>query len=339
MRAKQILVGGMLVAASVSATAGELGALASANAWINSPPLSAADLRGKVVLIDIWTYTCVNWLRTLPYVRAWAAKYKDRGLVVVGVHSPEFPFEKDVDNVRRAVKAMDIAYPVAVDSEHAIWRALDNDAWPALYFVDAKGTVRRRQLGEGAYEEAERFIQRLLIEAGASGVPRDVVSVSGRGAEVAADWATLRSPETYVRHREIERFASPGGATLSRRRAYAAPARLALNEWALAGAWTLESGAASSNEASGRIVYQFHARDVNLVLGPAARGTSIRFRVLVDGRPPGPARGSDVDEQGLGTVTDQRLYQLIRQPGPIADRRFEIEFLDPGVEAYVFTFG
>jgi thiol-disulfide isomerase/thioredoxin len=361
MRAKQILVVGMLGFASVSATdtarvddrkmhrmtteplppstAKELGALASATAWINSPPLTAADLRGKVVLVDIWTYTCVNWLRTLPYVRAWATKYKDAGLVVIGVHSPEFPFERDVENVSRAVNSMNIAYPVAVDSEHAIWRAFDNDAWPALYFVDANGKVRGRHLGEGEYEESERFIQRLLSEAGARGVPRDLVSVVGRGAEVAADWATLRSPETYVRHREIERFASPGGAVLDERRAYAAPARLKLNEWALAGPWTLESGAASSNEASGRIVYRFHARDVNLVLGPAARGTSVRFRVLVDGRAPGAAHGSDVDEQGLGTVTDQRLYQLVRQPGSIADRQFEIEFLDPGVEAFVFTFG
>jgi len=320
-------------------TAKELGALASATAWINSPPLTAADLRGKVVLVDIWTYTCINWLRTLPYVRAWAAKYKGRGLVVIGVHSPEFPFEKDVENVRRAVKAMDIVYPVAVDSDHAIWRAFDNDAWPALYLVDENGKVRWRHLGEGAYEEAERFIQRLLTEAGARDIPRDLVSVVGRGPEVGADWATLRSPETYVRHRDIERFASPGGAVLDEQRAYAAPARLKLNEWALAGAWTLQSGAASSNEASGRIVYRFHARDVNLVLGPAARGTSVRFRVLVDGRAPGDAHGADVDEQGLGTVTDQRLYQLVRQPGRIDDRQFEIEFLDPGAQAFVFTFG
>jgi thiol-disulfide isomerase/thioredoxin len=329
-----------MTAGPVRASSAEgLGALGSATAWINSPPLTAADLRGRVVLVDIWTYTCVNWLRTLPYVRAWAAKYKDAGLVVVGVHSPEFPFEKDVENVRRAVKAMQIVYPVAVDSEHAIWRAFDNDAWPALYLVDANGKVRWRHLGEGAYEEAERSIQRLLTDAGASRVPRDLVSVVGRGVEAAADWATLSSPETYVRHRDIERFASPGGPVLDERRAYAAPERLALNEWALAGAWTLESGAASSHQANGRIVYRFHARDVNLVLGPAARGTSVRFRVLVDGRAPGRAHGSDVDEQGLGTVTDQRVYQLIRQPGEIADRQFEIEFLDPGVEAFVFTFG
>ncbi len=361
MTANQILVAGALVVATVSARdasredertmhrmtaesvpapgAKELGALASATAWINSSPLTAADLRGKVVLVDFWTYTCVNWLRTLPYVRAWAAKYKDKGLVVIGVHSPEFPFEKDVDNVRRAVKAMEIAYPVAVDSDHAIWRAFENEAWPAVYMVDSKGKVRWRHVGEGEYEESERLIQRLLTETGAQGVPRDLVSPTGHGAEVAADWATLRSPETYVRLRSIERFASPGGALLDERHVYAAPASLGLNEWALAGAWTLESGAASSKEASSRIFYRFHARDVNLVLGPAARGASVRFRVLVDGRAPGDAHGSDVDEQGLGTVTDQRLYQLVREQGRIADRSFEIEFLDPGAQAFVFTFG
>ncbi len=317
----------------------ELEALDGATEWINSPPLTAAGLRGKVVLVDIWTYTCVNWLRTLPYVRAWAAKYKDHGLVVVGVHSPEFPFEKDVDNVHRAVKAMNIAYPVVLDSEHAIWSAFDNEAWPALYFVDANGKVRARQYGEGGYEEAERLLQRLLTEAGAPGVGRDLVEVVGHGAEAAADWDTLRSPETYVRHRRIERFASPGGAVLHERRRYAVPARLALNEWALAGSWTVESGTSLMNEANGRIVYRFHARDVNLVLGPAARGASVRFRVRVDGRPPGAGHGSDVDEQGLGRVTEQRLYQLIRQTGPIVDRKFEIEFLEPGVEAFVFTFG
>jgi thiol-disulfide isomerase/thioredoxin len=361
MRAKQIFLVGMVVSADASSvataadkggllletnsavgqasSARELASLGSATGWINSPALTAADLRGKVVLIDFWTYTCVNWLRTLPYVRAWAAKYKDRGLVVLGVHSPEFPFEKDADNVRRAVKAMGIEYPVAIDSQHSIWNAFENEAWPALYFVDSQGRVRRRQLGEGRYDEAELFIQKLLTEAGARGIGHDLVSVVARGPEVAADWATLRSPETYVRHRDIERFASPGGAVLDQRRVYAAPARLGVNEWALVGAWTLESGAALLNKAGGRIAYRFHARDVNLVLGPAARGASVRFRVLIDGQPPGAAQGSDVDEQGRGTVTDQRLYQLIRQAGPIADRQFEIEFLDPGVEAFVFTFG
>jgi thiol-disulfide isomerase/thioredoxin len=310
-----------------------------ASEWLNSPRLTGSALAGKVVLVDFWTYTCVNWRRTLPDLRAWSAKYKDRGLVVVGVHTPEFPFEKNVENIRRAVKSMGIEYPVAIDSDFTIWRAFGNEAWPALYFVDARGQVRHRQLGEGGYDEAEKLIQQLLTEAGAHDVPHDLVSVVGRDAEAAADWATLKSPETYVRHRDIERFASPGGAILGRRHAYDAPARLALNEWALAGGWTVESGAARLDEARGRIVYSFHARDVNLVMGPAARGSSVRFRVLLDGRPPGPAHGSDVDDQGQGTVTEQRLYQLIRQPAPIADRRFEIEFLDPGVEAFVFTFG
>jgi thiol-disulfide isomerase/thioredoxin len=331
----------MLAGAAVPrvGSAGELSSLASATTWLNSPPLTPADLRGKVVLIDFWTYTCVNWLRTLPYVRAWAAKYKDRGLVVVGVHAPEFRFEKDLDNVRRAAKAMRVDWPVAVDNDHAVWRGFHNDAWPALYFVDAQGRVRRRQLGEGAYDEAERFLQTLLAEAGAQGVGHDLVSVSAQGLEVAADWASLSSPETYVRRERIERFASPGGPADGRRHAYAAPARLALNEWALAGAWTLEPDAATLNEAGGRIVYRFHARDLNLVLGPATRGTPVRFRVLIDGRPPGAGHGGDVDEQGLGTVTEQRTYQLIRQPGPVTDRQFEIEFLAPGVEAFVFTFG
>jgi hypothetical protein len=260
-------------------------------------------------------------------------------LVVIGVHTPEFEFEKDVENVRRAAGAMRVHWPIAVDSDGAIWRAFRNESWPALYFIDAQGRVRRRQLGEGRYDEAEMFIQKLLAEAGARGIGHDLVSVVARGPEVAADWATLRSPETYVRHRDIERFASPGGAVLDQRHAYAVPARLGVNEWALAGAWTIESGAALLNEAGGRITYRFHARDVNLVLGPAGRGASVRFRVLIDGRPPGAGHGSDVDEQGLGTVTEQRLYQLIRQTAPIADRQFEIEFLDRGVEAFVFTFG
>jgi thiol-disulfide isomerase/thioredoxin len=334
-----IVVQQMTSAVTQAASAPELSALGSATEWINSPPLTAAELRGKIVLVDFWTYTCINWLRTLPYVRAWAAKYKDRGLVVIGVHAPEFGFEKDLDNVRRAVKAMAIDYPVVIDNDHAIWRAFDNDAWPALYFVDSQGRVRRRQVGEGGYEEAERHIQGLLTDAGARDVGRDLVSVEARAAEAAADWAALRSPETYVGRERGERFASPGGAARDKQHPYAVPRRLALNQWALAGAWTIGDEAAVLNAPSGRIVYRFHARDLHLVMGPAARGTPVRFRVLIDGRPPGAAHGSDVDEQGQGTVTDQRLYQLIRQGAPIGDRKFEIEFLDPGVEAFAFTFG
>ncbi len=318
---------------------GDLPSLDDATLWLNSHPLTAAGLRGKVVLVEFWTYTCINWLRQLPYVRAWSEKYKDRGLVVIGVHTPEFQFEKNVDNVRRAAKDMRVDYPIAIDSDGAIWRAFKNEYWPALYFIDAQGHVRHHQFGEGEYERSETIIQQLLAEAGNAGVSHELVSVDAHGAEAAADWASLRSPETYVRRRRIERFASPGGAVLQKRHAYAAPARLALNEWALAGTWTVGNDAAVLNEASGRIVYRFHARDLHLIMGPAARGTSARFRVLIDGRPPGAAHGTDVDEQGYGTVTEQRLYQLIRQPAPIADRQFEIEFLDPGVEAFAFTFG
>ena len=318
---------------------GELPSFAGATTWLNSPPLDAASLRGKVVLIDVWTYTCINWLRTLPYVRAWAEKYKNQNLVVIGVHSPEFEFEKNLDNVRRAAKDMRVDYPIAVDSDHAIWRALKNDYWPALYIVDAKGHIRHHQFGEGGYEQSERIIQQLLTEAGASGVGRDLVSVDARGAEVAADWNSLQSPENYVGYARSENFASAGGWARDKRKVYAIPTRMRLNEWALAGDWTVQPQAIVMNERNGRIAYRFHARDVHLVMGPAAGGMPVRFRVLVDGKPPGAAHGFDVDEQGNGTVREQRLYQLLRQPKPIVDRLFEIEFLDPGAEAYAFTFG
>jgi thiol-disulfide isomerase/thioredoxin len=318
---------------------GELPSLGGATGWLNSPPLTASELRGKVVLIDVWTYTCINWLRTLPYVRAWAEKYKNQGLVVIGVHSPEFPFEKNVDNVRRAAKEMRVDYPIAIDSDFAIWRALKNQYWPALYIVDAQGRVRHHQFGEGEYDQSERIIQQLLSEAGSGGIGHDLVSVDPRGAEVAADWSSLKSPENYVGYERTENFASRGGAVLDKPNVYAVPARLKLNNWALSGDWTVEKRATTLNKANGRIAYRFHARDLHLVMGPAVRGTSVRFRVLIDGQPPGAAHGIDVDEQGNGTVTEQRLYQLIRQQKPIADRQFEIEFLDSGVEAFAFTFG
>jgi thiol-disulfide isomerase/thioredoxin len=318
---------------------GTLPSLGSATEWLNSQPLTAAGLRGKVVLIDFWTYTCINWLRSLPYVRAWAEKYKDRGLVVIGVHAPEFAFEKNIDNVRRAAKAMRVDYPIAIDNDYAIWRAFKNEYWPALYFVDAQGRIRHHHFGEGEYEQSEMIIQRLLAEAGVGGIGQELVSADGRGAEAAADWDSLQSPENYVGQERTQNFASPGGAVLGKRRAYAVPARLRLNHWALSGDWTMEKQATVLHKANGRIAYRFHARDLHLVMGPAARGTSVRFRVLIDGRPPGAAHGVDVDDQGNGTVTEQRLYQLIRQPKPIADRQFEIEFLDPGVEAFAFTFG
>jgi thiol-disulfide isomerase/thioredoxin len=318
---------------------GELPSLGSATGWLNSQPLTAAGLRGKVGLIDFWTYTCINWLRTLPYVRAWAEKYKDQGLVVIGVHSPEFAFEKNVDHVRRAAKDMKVNYPIAIDSDHAIWRAFKNEYWPALYFVDAQGRIRHHHFGEGEYERSEKIIQQLLAEAGVGGVSRELVSVAARGAEVGADWGSLKSPENYVGYERTENFASPGCAVLDKRRVYAAPARLSLNHWALSGDWTVQKQATVLNKANGRIAYRFHARDLHLVMGPAARGTSVRFRVLIDGQPPGAAHGIDVDDKGNGTVSEQRLYQLIRQPKPIADRQFEIEFLDSGVEAFAFTFG
>jgi thiol-disulfide isomerase/thioredoxin len=318
---------------------GELSSLGSATEWINSPPLTAAGLRGKIVLIDFWTYTCINWLRSLPYVRAWAEKYRDQGLVVIGVHTPEFAFEKDIDNVRRAAQDMRLAYPIAIDNDYAIWRGFKNQYWPALYFVDAQGRMRHHQFGEGAYEQAEKTIQQLLVEAGAGGIGHDLVAVDARGVEAAADWASLKSPENYVGYERTEGFASPGGAILGKRRIYAAPAQLSLNRWALSGDWTVEKQATVLNEANGRIVYHFYARDLHLVMGPTMRGTSVRFRVRIDGQPPGAAHGTDVDDQGNGTVVEQRLYQLIRQSKPVADRQLEIEFLDPGVEAYAFTFG
>jgi thiol-disulfide isomerase/thioredoxin len=318
---------------------GEFPSLSGATAWLNSPPLTPEGLHGKVVLVDIWTYTCINWLRTLPYVRAWAAKYKDQGLVVIGVHSPEFPFEKDLENVRWSAKSMMVGYPVAVDSDLAVWRAFNNQYWPAVYLIDAKGKIRYHQFGEGEYERTEKVIQQLLAEAGAAAVGSGPSAVDPHGPEFQADWRDLKSGENYVGYERTENFASPGGAARGGRRVYAAPAHLGVNQWALVGDWTVERGAVALNKAPGRIAYRFHARDLHLVMGPPARGTPVRFRVLIDGKPPGAAHGVDVDADGNGTALHQRLYQLIRQPGPIADREFEIQFLDPGVEAFAFTFG
>ena len=311
-----------------SRSEGELDSLSNATRWLNSQPLTAAGLRGKVVLVDFWTYTCINWLRTLPYVRAWAEKYQGRGLVVIGVHTPEYAFEHDLENVRRAVKEMRVDYPVAVDNDYAIWNGFDNQYWPALYFLDTKGSIRHHQFGEGDYDEAEAMIQKLLMEAGVDGIGRDMVTPDARGIEVAADWDNLRSPENYLGSERTEGLVSDRDA-----------AELGVNEWTVVGPWTIGRHAVTVNEANGRIVSRFHARDLHMVLGPAAKGTSVRFRVRIDGQAPGSAHGGDVDEQGHGAVTQQRLYQLIRQSRPIADRQFEIEFLDPGVEAFAFTFG
>jgi len=316
-----------------------LPSLERATEWINSPPLTTSALRGKVVLVDFWTYTCINWLRTLPYVRAWSEKYRDQGLVVIGVHTPEFSFEKNLNNVRWAAKTLRVDYPIAVDSDYVIWRAFDNQYWPALYFIDAQGRARHHHFGEGAYEQSEMVIQRLLAEAGVGGIGDDLVSVDARGLEAAADWGSLKSPENYVGYERTRNFMSPGGAMSDKPGVYALPARLRLNDWALSGNWTVKKEAAALNEPNGMIAYRFHARDLHLVMGPSTPGTPVRFRVRIDGKPPGAAHGIDVDEQGEGTLTEQRLYQLIRQPKPITDRQFEIEFLAPGVEAFVFTFG
>jgi thiol-disulfide isomerase/thioredoxin len=318
---------------------GELPSLGEATVWLNSPPLTLADLHGKVALIEFWTFTCINWLRTLPYVRAWAEKYKAKGLVVIGVHSPEFEFEKTLDNVRHAVKVINIDYPVAVDSDHAIWRAFRNNYWPALYFVDAQGLIRHHQFGEGNYEQSERIIQQLLVEAGGIGIGPELVTVDARGVEAAADVSSLRSPENYVGYERTENFVSRDGTIFDKPHVYVVPARLWLNHWALSGNWTVANQVIVLNNANGRIVYRFRARDLHLIMGLAEHGASARFRVSIDGQAPGAAHGIDVDGQGNGRVAEQRLYQLIRQTEPITDRLFEIEFLDSGVHAYSFTFG
>jgi len=337
--------GGMMMAAKPAMAAaalpveGELPSLAGAVEWLNSPPLTTEGLRGKVVLIDFWTYSCINCLRSLPYVRAWADKYRDQGLVVIGVHAPEFAFEKNIDNVRRAVKDLGITYPVAIDNNYAIWRAFGNQYWPAHYFVDAQGRVRYHHFGEGEYEQSESVIRQLLAEAGKSTVAGDFVHADAAGIGMAPDDADSQSPETYVGYSRAENFASPGGEVHDQPQAYTAPASFELNQWALAGRWTVRDEKAVLAGAPGRIVYRFHARDLHLVLGPGADGKPVRFKVRLDGQAPGDSHGVDTDAQGLGSVTTQRLYQLVRQSGEIRDRTFEIEFLDPGVEAFAFTFG
>jgi thiol-disulfide isomerase/thioredoxin len=316
-----------------------LSALDSASVWLNSKLLTASELHGKVVLVDFWTYTCINWRRQLPYVRAWAAKYKDRGLVVIGVHAPEFSFEKNVDNVRWATNDMRIDYPVVIDNDRSIWRAFNNEYWPALYFVDAQGRVRHQAFGEGQYQQSELVIQKLLTENHASDVSREFASVEGRGAEAAADWSELRSEENYVGYERTENFASPGGKKTDKRHEYAVPSQLRLNHWALFGEWTMGREAIALNQPDGRIVYRFHSRDLNLVMGPGDAKLQVPFRVSIDGRPPYAAHGVDVDDRRNGTVKEPRMYQLIRQPSPVVDRQFEIQFLDAGVESFSFTFG
>jgi len=325
-------------AAPLSAKA-EFLAFGGATAWLNSQPLTGASLRGKVVLVNFCTYTCINWLRTLPYVRAWAAKYKDQGLVVIGVHTPEFSFEKDTGNVRRATRDMKIDYPLVIDNDYAIWNAFGNKYWPALYFMDTQGNIRHHQFGEGDYEQSEKIIQQMLAEAGSGKIDQALLSVDASGPEVAADWGNLKSPENYLGYERSEHFASPDVETFDKPHNYPTPASLQLNHWGLAGDWTVGKHFIALNRSKGRIAYRFHARDLHLVMGPAEKGSSLRFRVRIDGQAPGTAHGIDVDDQGNGTITEQRLYQLIRQQQPIRDRLFEIEFQDRGVECFVFTFG
>ncbi len=306
--------------------------LGGAAGWLNSGPLGAVELRGHVVLVDFWTLTCINWLRQEPYVRAWSQFYRSDGLVVIGVHTPEFSFEHEIDRVRQATRERGIDYPVVVDNDYAIWTALDNHYWPALYFVDADGIIRGHHFGEGRYEQSERVIQRLL------GVDRELVSVEGLGVEAEADWDHLRTPETYLGYGRSEHFASPDGAAFDERRAYQLPERLRLNHWAVAGEWTIGREDVVLDRAGGSIAYRFHARDAHLVLSPGAREPT-PFRVLLDGEAPGPSHGVDVDEDGNGLLRDGRLYQLVRQDGEVRERTLEITFLEPGAEAYVFTFG
>jgi len=293
-----------------------------ATGWLNSGPLTAEALRGKAVLVDFWTYTCINWLRTLGYVRAWHERYADKGLVVVGVHTPEFPFERDVDNIRAAVEEMNVRYPVALDPDYGVWRAFSNNAWPAVYIADTDGQIRYEHYGEGAYDECEHVIQDLL------GVDGDLVSVAFEGFEVQADWDNLESPETYLGSEQARNLARGAAAD-----------ELRLNQWTLSGDWTVEPRASVLRGEEGTVAFRFHARDVNLVMGPPRKGLPVPFRITLDGEAPGDGRGFDVDEQGNGTLTQQRLHQLVRQQGSIADRTFEITFLDPGAEAYCFTFG
>jgi thiol-disulfide isomerase/thioredoxin len=318
---------------------GRLASFAGATRWLHSEPLTPEGLRGRVVLVDFWTYTCVNWLRTLPYVRAWAAKYADAGLTVVGVHTPEFGFERDVDNVVAQSRALAVEYPVAVDNDYAVWRAFANRFWPALYVADAEGRIRYHHFGEGEYAMAEMAVQQLLVEAGAQDVDQELVMVEPRGLEVAADWRTLRSPETYLGYAQSTGFASESRARFGVPHRYVARAQVPLNHWDLSGTWTVAPDAALLHEPGGRIAFTFAARDVNLVMGPAAGPGPIPFRVLLDGEAVDNAAGTDVAADGRGTLDEQRTYQLVRQPGPITERRFEIEFADAGAEAYCFTFG
>ena len=327
------------VAAADLPVEGMLPSFEGSNDWLNSQPLTPAGLRGHVVVVQFWTYTCINWLRTQAYFRAWSQRYRDHGLVTIGVHTPEFKFEHDLGNVRWAVEERKIDYPVAIDNDFEVWRAFANHYWPALYFVDAEGRIRHHRFGEGDYERSEMVIRQLLADAGVEDFGPGLATVEPNADEVQADWENLGSPESYVGYDQAAGFEPGGDAAPDERHTYKAPANLRLNRWGLTGDWTVRSDASGLNGSSGRVAYQFHARDVNLVMGPAKKGSTVRFRVLLDGEIAAAAHGADVDAQGNGTVVQQRMYQLIRQPGPIRDRRFEIEFQDAGAEAFCFTFG
>jgi thiol-disulfide isomerase/thioredoxin len=337
--AMMAMQGGAAQAAGTLPVEGVMPPLDGAVKWLNSPPLTRAQLKGKVVLVDFWTYSCINCLRSLPYVKAWAMKYHDQGLVVIGVHAPEFAFERDLGNVSRAVRELGITYPVAVDNDYAIWRAFGNQYWPAHYFIDAKGQVRAHHFGEGEYAQSEQIIQQLLAEAGHQDVVRDVVNARAGGVEQASNGADVASPETYLGVGRAHGFASPGGAGSGAVQRYAAPTHPALNQWGLDGNWKTDKENVTLINAPGRIVYRFHARDVHLVLGPGKDGKPARFRVTLDGAAPGEHHGSDSAADGSGSISGERLYQLLRLKGKVSDHTFSIEFLDPGVQAYSFTFG
>lgn len=333
------LISGVVAIASGTGDEGLIPDLDGAVAWLNSAPLNHRSLRGKVVLVDFWTYTCINSLRPLPYVKSWAGKYKDAGLVVIGVHTPEFSFEKERGNVQNALRDLKVTYPVAIDSNYAIWQAFNNEYWPAQYLIDSKGRIRYQHFGEGEYRELERLIQGLLKESGATGFDGNLVSVSGAGVEAAPDFTNERSPETYIGYRQAEHFASPERVARDSRKTYTAPARLAVNQWGLSGSWKVGEESAVSQEPGGKIVFKFHSRDLHLVLAPTKDGKPVRFKVTLDSETPGENCGSDAAADGTGEVREPRLYQLIRQKGVVQDRIFEIEFLDPGVHALDFTFG
>ena len=325
--------------AAKAEASGPLRALFEAKQWLNTGPLRTDDTRGKVVLVNFWTYSCINCLRILPHVKAWAEKYKSRGLLVIGVHTPEFAFEKDPGNVSKALVSLAVNYPIAIDNDFGIWRAFDNAAWPALYFIGADGRIRRHVFGEGEYDQSEQLIQQLLSDAAAAPVAAGVVTVNGTSTEAAPDLQDLRSPETYIGYAQATNFASPEFVEENAPKAYKGLSALPLNHWSLSGVWVIAGEYATLNDATGGIAYRFHARDLHLVLARPSQGPPIRFRVTIDGNPPGADHGYDVDADGWGSLDEDRLYQLVRQAGKVVDRTFAIEFLKPGVRAYAFTFG